>query len=252
MGAEKGTVVVTGAGKGLGRALCIELWNMGYSLAIVARTESDLVSLKEEIQSEDALSQSENISSKKVTVHVIDISIQQQVATEFLEVFEAHPKVVGLVNNAGTWTGGKKAFDLEPVDFEKAMSLNFFSAVYVTHEVLQNFQKSSSSFLTIINVGATASVCCGPWAATFGAAKAALRAYSQSLARELSKEGVHVAHLVIDGLIDNPRTKALNPGFPNERFMNCKSISRTIVRVLEEEASCWTFEWDVRPNLAEW
>jgi short-subunit dehydrogenase len=103
-----------------------------------------------------------------------------------------------------------------------------------------------------VSVGATASVTSGPWAAPFGAAKAALRAFSQSLAREVAREGIHVAHVVIDGLINNPRTRALNPSYPEARFMKCESIAKNILNVVEEDPSCWTFEWDIRPNMAEW
>lgn len=106
--------------------------------------------------------------------------------------------------------------------------------------------------LTIINVGATASTRGGVQTSPFSVAKSALRIYSQSLAKELGPEGVHVAHLIIDGLIDNERTKGLNPNSPPENFINSVSIAKSIIHVVEQDKSCWTFEWDVRPYNEKW
>jgi short-subunit dehydrogenase len=243
---KKGCVVVTGAGKGLGVALAKESWLRGYSLALISRTESDLVGLKNEIEKDGIRFE------QTVSIHPLDLANQNEVSTCFREIQKSHASIAALINNAGTWTGGSRVIDLTPSDFEKSLSLNFFSAVFATHEALSLWKLKKSSDLAIVNVGATASVVSGPWSAPFGAAKSALRAYSQSLAREMAKEGVHVAHLVIDGLIDNPRTRALNPQYPAARFMSCESIARSILNVVQEDRSCWTFEWDMRPNLAEW
>jgi short-subunit dehydrogenase len=246
MSNKKGCIIVTGAGKGLGSALALESWQRGYSLALISRTESDLVALKAKIVEMGTKSE------QTVTIHPIDLTNQSNVSHCFKEIDKSHASIAALINNAGTWTGGNRVIDLTPTDFEKSLSLNFLSAVYTTHEVLARWNQKKSSDLAVINVGATASVVSGPWSAAFGVAKSALRAYSQSLAREMAKEGVHVAHVVIDGLIDNPRTRALNPQFPAARFMSCESIARSILNVVQEDRSCWTFEWDMRPNLAEW
>ena len=249
---QMGTIIITGAGKGLGRAIAHLAWQRGYSVALLARTESDLVSLQGELETISEPKSSQARPAQVATSHVVDLSNPSQVGAAFVEITRAHPLISALVNNAGTWTGGKKVQDCTPEDFEHSLSLNFMSAVYLSLEVLKNHRLTKQEHLCLVNVGATASVTSGPWAAPFGAAKAALRAFSQSLAREVAKEGIHVAHVVIDGLINNPRTRALNPTYPEARFMKCESIAKSIFNVIEEDPSCWTFEWDIRPNLAEW
>jgi hypothetical protein len=72
------------------------------------------------------------------------------------------------------------------------------------------------------------------------------------LAKEAGPNGIHVAHLVIDGLIDNPRTRKLNPNVPADHFINPVSIAKSILAIVAQEKSCWTFEWEVRPYNEKW
>jgi hypothetical protein len=65
-------------------------------------------------------------------------------------------------------------------------------------------------------------------------------------------ENIHVAHLVIDGLIGNQRTKALNPNAAETQFIDMRCLANNILQVIEQERSCWTFEWDVRPFDESW
>ena len=109
---------------------------------------------------------------------------------------------------------------------------------------------------TIIATGATASVRGGAGFAAFAAAKAALRATCQSAARELGPEGIHVAHVVIDGMIDGafirgavPDAAALDAG---DRLLRPEEIAAEYVRLHRQPRRAWTHEMDLRPYKEAW
>jgi NAD(P)-dependent dehydrogenase (short-subunit alcohol dehydrogenase family) len=101
-------------------------------------------------------------------------------------------------------------------------------------------------------MGATSSLQGWDHVFAFCAGKGALRMFSQSLARELQPSGVHVAHIIIDGLIANTRTLHINPKLARNRFMSMDSIATSVIHLVGQEKSCWTFEMDLRPHNENW
>ena len=109
---------------------------------------------------------------------------------------------------------------------------------------------------TIIATGATASVRGAAGFAAFASAKAALRATCQSAARELGPEGLHVAHVVIDGMIDGtfirenvPDAAALGA---DDRLLRPADIAAEYVRLHRQPRRAWTHELDLRPYKETW
>ncbi len=239
----KNAFVVTGASQGLGATLAFEAFKAGFPVALIGRDKAKLEKVKAEISSQAK----ENL---KVSIHSGDLSDESQCHEIFNAIKSNHGGVCALVNNAGTWTGGKTVMELSRDDVQKSFDLNFFSAFNATKEVLE--MRKPNSELCIINIGATSSLQGWDNVAAFSLAKGALRSFSQSLAREMGPEGVHVAHLIIDGLIDNPRTRALNPSSEPNKFINMTSIAKSILNIAGQDRSCWTFEWDVRLYNENW
>jgi NAD(P)-dependent dehydrogenase (short-subunit alcohol dehydrogenase family) len=109
---------------------------------------------------------------------------------------------------------------------------------------------------TILFTGATASVRGGNGYAAFASAKAGLRALSQSMARELGPEGIHVAHAIIDGAIDTPW---IRDNFP-ERYalkeqdgiLDPNAIAENYWQLHVQPCSAWTHELDMRPWMESW
>jgi NAD(P)-dependent dehydrogenase (short-subunit alcohol dehydrogenase family) len=99
---------------------------------------------------------------------------------------------------------------------------------------------------TVIFSGATASLRGGPNFAAFASAKFALRGLAQALAREFGPKGVHVAHVVIDGLIDTPKTDQ-RFGPANAGRMNSKAIAQAYLQLTAQAPLAWTQEMDLRP-----
>lgn len=104
---------------------------------------------------------------------------------------------------------------------------------------------------TIIFTGATASLRARPPFTAFAAAKAALRALAQGMAREFSPKGIHVVHTVIDGVIDGDRARNQFPEFVKNKgqdgLLKLEAIAETYWALHRQDPSAWTHELDLRP-----
>ena len=106
---------------------------------------------------------------------------------------------------------------------------------------------------SILFTGATASIRGGAGFSAFAGAKFALRALSQSMARELGPQGIHVAHIIIDGAIDTPWIKE---NFPDtyalkekDGILSPEKIAETYWNVHLQDRTAWTQELDLRPYM---
>jgi NAD(P)-dependent dehydrogenase (short-subunit alcohol dehydrogenase family) len=129
--------------------------------------------------------------------------------------------------------------------FELLWRTTCLGAVQGAQRVLPGMLRSGQGALLFI--GATASVKAGAQFAAFGSAKFALRGLTQSLAREFGPQGIHVAHLIIDGVIWSDRARDAFK-LSREQCLDPEAIARTCVHLLEQDRSAWTHELDVRPD----
>lgn len=230
------TVIIAGASKGLGRNLAVHCANKSYDLALLARSEAELESLKSEMGDD-----------VNVTIHPCDLTNQNAVQECFDSIQSSHKSVHALVNCAATWTGGKSVLELSAEEIERSFQLNFYSAFHCIQQALSIWQSQNGKELHIINAGATASLRGGKNTCAFALAKSSLRILTQSIAREMGPQGVHAVHLVLDGLIDNERTRRLNPNAKDENYMQMDALSQTIIHLMNQDKSAWTLELDLRP-----
>ena len=109
---------------------------------------------------------------------------------------------------------------------------------------------------SILFTGATASVRGGAGFSAFAGAKAALRQLAQSLAREMGPQGIHVAHIVVDGMIDGTFARSLVPDIQplldDDTILKPDEIARNYVWLHNQQRSAWTFELDLRPWKETW
>jgi NAD(P)-dependent dehydrogenase (short-subunit alcohol dehydrogenase family) len=221
----------------LGATLAERAAALGHAVALLGRDTGRL----EEARARAAA------KGVAATAHAVDLRDEAATARAMGDVFAAHGAVRALVNCAATWTGGKEVRELSSAAFRSALDANFFVALHPILALLGAWERGDVTEGAIVNVGATASLRGGAKSAAFAVPKSALRVLSQSLAKELGPRGIHVAHVVVDGLLDNDRTRALNPGLPAERYLSSDALADGILRVIAEPKSCWTFEWDARP-----
>jgi len=109
---------------------------------------------------------------------------------------------------------------------------------------------------TILFTGATASTRGGAGFSAFAGAKAALRQLAQSLAREMGPRGIHVAHVVVDGMIDGVFARSIAPDIQTlldeDAILKPDEIARNYVWLHNQQRSAWTFELDLRPWKETW
>ena len=109
---------------------------------------------------------------------------------------------------------------------------------------------------SILLTGATASVKAGAGFAAFAAGKHGLRAVAQSMAKELGPKGVHVAHLIVDGIIDVPRVYQRMPELAaakgSDGLISPRNIADIYLWVHRQPRDAWTFELDIRPFKEPW
>ncbi|KAG8909860.1 hypothetical protein FRC02_007538 [Tulasnella sp. 418] len=112
-------------------------------------------------------------------------------------------------------------------------------------ELNENGKKGSLFFTS-----ATAALRGNVISPVFAAGKSGQRALSQSLAKEFGKENIHVASVVIDGMIDTDFTKPL--GSPNTPKLSPDSVAKTYWSLTSQDSSAWTWELDLRPSSEKW
>ena len=109
---------------------------------------------------------------------------------------------------------------------------------------------------TIIFTGATASLRGGADFASFAGAKHALRALAQSMARELGPAGIHVGHIIVDGMIDSEAVRAKFPAeadaLPAGGMLDPDHIADAYWAMHAQPRDAWTFEMDIRPSVERW
>jgi NAD(P)-dependent dehydrogenase (short-subunit alcohol dehydrogenase family) len=132
----------------------------------------------------------------------------------------------------------------DEAEFEAVWRVNCLGAMTVLRVVLPHMVAVREG--AIILIGATASLRGNARFAAFASAKFALRGLAQSLAREYGPSGVHVAHVVLDGLVDEPQTEQrFGPG--QSTRMDPDAIAATYLHLAGQDPSCWTHELDLRP-----
>lgn len=138
----------------------------------------------------------------------------------------------------------KPFLETEASDFQETWQACVESAITASRTVLPRLQRSGCG--SLIFLGATASVRGSSGAAPFATAKFALRALSQSLAREFGPEGIHVAHMIIDGIISGDRAQN-KFGLKHSDCIESVELAKATLSLLQQNPSCWTQELDLRP-----
>jgi len=130
-------------------------------------------------------------------------------------------------------------------DFAQAMAINWGGAVAMSRALLPKMLARGQG--TLIMTGATAATRASAGFAALASSKFALRALAQSLAREFGPNGVHVVHVVVDGLIDEPQTRRRFPD-RSGAMIDADALAATYLSIVRQPPSTWTHELDLRPS----
>ncbi|MBS2029942.1 MAG: SDR family oxidoreductase [Deltaproteobacteria bacterium] len=176
-----GHVVITGASRGIGRALALRFAARGNPLVLTARSQAELEALAAEIQQKHG---------RASVIVASDLGSEQGVAD--IEKACANLEVQGLVNNAGFGTAGLFA-NCDRAQERGMIRLNIEALTDLTHALLPKLRGQKDAF--IINVASTAAFQPVPLFATYSATKAFVLSLSEALANELAPDGIHVLAL---------------------------------------------------------
>jgi len=176
-----------------------------------------------------------------------DITDAERVAEAFERVREEFGPVDVLVNHASgaAWKG---AGDISPDEFEQAWRVSAYGSLLCSQEAIPDMREDGG---TIIFTGATSGIRGRDGAVGFSAAKFGVRGMAESMARELGPEGIHVAHVVIDGQILTPQVQRSSPDRDDAEFLDPDAIADSYWHLIEQDRSSWTLELDLRPHVEE-
>jgi NAD(P)-dependent dehydrogenase (short-subunit alcohol dehydrogenase family) len=214
-----GIALIGGAGEGLGAALGRRFAKGGYEVVLSSRTQGERADLRQENE-------------------VVDL---------FERVEKRGPIEVAIFNPGANFRS--PIADTPAEMFEKVWRLSCYAGFLFGREAAKRMLARGKG--TILFTGATASMRGAAYFAAFAAAKGGLRQVAQSMARELGPKNIHVAHVVIDGMIDNRRTRERMAervkDLAADGMLATDAIAETFWQIHAQPRSAWSFETDLRP-----
>ena len=235
MTASRKVAVVAGVGPGNGSALAKRFAQAGYAVAMLARTRVSLEPLEKEIEGSRGFG--------------CDVASPESVTRAFSSIRAELGPVHALLYNAGSGVFA----DVESItaeQFEQSWRVNAYGAFLCARQVIPDMKARKGG--SIVFIGATASRRGGPRTAAFAPAKAAQRSLAESMARSLWPAGIHVSLIIVDGVVDLPRTRQMMPDKPDSFFVKPSGVAETAYHLTCQEPSAWSFEVEARPFAESW
>ena len=236
------TAIVIGVGpeRGLGAQLCLRFAREGLHVVASGRTRARVEAVAEAIRAAGGSAEA--------------VAADAGSESDVRELFERAPGDLELaVYNAGNATLGKIA-ELEAEAFEKSWRVVCFGGFLFGREALRRMLPRGRG--VILFTGASGSLRGSPNFGAFNSAKGALRNLAQSMAKEAGPEGVHVAHVIVDGIIDGDKFVKRRPQVADELgsegMVSLEGIADAFVYLYRQPSRAWSFELDLRTSRESW
>lgn len=226
------TAIIVGVGPGLGWALAERFAAAGMQTVAVARNPEKLERLIADA------------GAATIHAHGCDATRPDDVAALYHQVGERFGTPDVVVYNAGAYQPGG-ILEITPAELERCWRIGCFGGFLVGQAAARAMLARGQG--TIVFTGATASLRGSARFANLAVPKFGLRALAQSMARELAPQGVHVAHVVIDGQIDSPRYTHLRESRGPDALLPPAAIAETYYQLYRQPRGAWTHELDLRP-----
>ena len=245
--APKALIIGVGAKLGLGGALCERFARQGHQVFVAGRTQSKLDLIADEI----------NATGGKAHSVQCDATNEASIMALFDRVESQGAGNLDLVvYNVGNSTPGEiRTMDADY--FKKSWETLCFGGFLVAREVTRRMLPGGG---TLIFTGASASLRGKAGFAAFNSGKSALRTLAQALAKEYAAEGLHVAHVIIDGGIAGEKQfsrLSLNDAESVndkqlDRFISLQGLTDAYCYLYNQKKQAWTFELDLRTAFENW
>jgi NAD(P)-dependent dehydrogenase (short-subunit alcohol dehydrogenase family) len=232
---KKTVCVVVGVGPGNGAALGRRFAKEGYAVALLARTTATSAALAAGLADTRA--------------YACDVTEGASVANAFDAIERDLGPVHTLVYNAGSGTWGTVE-DIDATAFETAFRVNALGLLLAAKRVIPGMKARGEG--NIVVIGATSSRRGVARAAAFAPAKAAQKSLTETMARHLWPLNIHVSLVIIDGVVDLPRTRAMLKDKSDDFFVAPDELADTVYHLTVQGRSAWSFEVEARPFKEHW
>lgn len=238
-----GIVVVIGVGaeQGIGAAVCRRFTHEQFKVYVVGRSLNKVEKVAAAI----------NAQGGQAVAYALDAENEQQLQALFDHLNDQPESLAAVIHNVG---GNIPSIFLQSSlkFFSQMWRSTFLSAVLVAQRSLPMFQKQQQG--TLIFTGASASLRGRPFFAAFTMGKSALRSYALNLAVLYRPQNIHVAHVVVDGMVDGDRVNKALWGLGRlarltrgTGGLNIEAIAENYWMLYQQNADLWTHELDLRP-----
>jgi len=231
-------VVGVGAVQGTGAALCRRFAAEGLHVFAAGRTPEKLAAVANDIETRGG----------RVTPVAMDTTVASDVSALLDRALEEGGALDVVIYNAGN-NQFRGLLDMDDAFFEDLWRLCCFGGFLVGRESARRMVPRGGG--SLLFTGATASIRARPPFTAFASAKAALRAVAHGMAREFGAQGLHVGHVVIDGVIDGDQVNTRLPQVKEQRgaegMLQVDDIADAYWRLHTQPSSAWTLEIDLRP-----
>jgi NAD(P)-dependent dehydrogenase (short-subunit alcohol dehydrogenase family) len=227
---------IIGFGPGLGAAYAETFLKAGYDLALLSRSGAGLVK--------------DPFPNSLAKGYACDASVPESLVAMLDRAENELGPIEVVIYNADLAQFGTLE-EVSEIEFDQSWRVGVLG-LFTAAKLLGPRMSERGSGKIIVS-GATAALRGNLWTTAFAPTKAALRILSQSLAKQLGPKGVHVAYLVIDGVIDTEDTRQnFAPNEPDDFFIQPDRIAETALFLAGQDRSAWTFELDLRPFGEKW
>jgi len=229
---ENGVAIVVGVGPGLGLALVEAFAGAGLDVAMSARNADKLEAMRPAI------------AGAKIKAYPADATDPASVEQLFDNVERDLGDVTVAIFNAGAFQMGG-VLDITPEDFERCWRVGTYGGFLVGQQAAKRMVPRGEG--SILFTGATAALRGSANFVNLAAPKFALRALSQSMARELGPKGIHVAHVIVDGGIESEASRQSSGEREPDSRLKPADIAAGYLYLHQQPRSAWTQEMDMRP-----
>ena len=234
-GEEARVAIVTGAGRGIGRAIALELARAGYSLCLAARSRDEL----EETRSQSGL------PLERALIVLVDLATDDAPDLLIGAALDCYGRVDVLVNNAGWAPPRTPLLKMRPADADRMIALNLRAPIALTR--LAAAAMTSRGIGTIVNVASSAAIKAPAGEAVYAATKAALIAFTRAAFHEMRQNGLKLS-VIVPGLVDTaliPNNKRLD----RAAMLSADDVAHAVMQIVNSPAGVCPVEVTLEPQI---
>ena len=214
----KNTVIITGAGSGIGRSASILLSKKGYNLVLIGRSEFKLI-------------ETNNLLSKNIISGIYELDISNEISVQncFNYIFENHKNIVGLVNCAGVISPIEENFELDinNIESRRIIDTNIFGTLNTNRIFINNMIRTSKSG-SIVNISSISSFFQGGSFPTYALTKGGIESLTKALASRYGKNKIRI-NCILPGVVQTPMSYYETPDF--DKYVNELSEAHPLKRI---------------------